>query len=338
MRLNFLIIVVAATSVFLSPAHARQGVPRNAALKYWAAWSKLDQATREKVVASVDWETVGKETDPARLPQSFRDAAAAVQPALIDALIEPTNLAECDFEIDYEKGFDALLPHLSKARDGARVLRLHARASLVAGDARAAARDTAAMYRLAAHMTSDQVLISGLVAAAIASMADTEAELLASSGKLGAADRDAIVAAMKTADEADPFGVERGVAMENRICSDWIRANFVGPDAGKRLAPYVATTGKDGGEVVQLTAMDGEALAVEVHRYTRLLDEVVGAWNAPDAVERLRRIEEKAQAGEYGLLGRLMVPAFSKAHASDVKARAARAGILEALANARVGG
>ncbi len=313
--------------------------PRNAALRYWSAWSTIPQETNDKVKA-VEWQGIETTTDPARLPASFHEAAKAVDGAIVNSLIYASSLDRCDFEIEYEQGFNAVLPHLGKARQAARILRLDARAKLAAGDTPAAAADLAAMYRLAAHLTHDEVLISSLVSAAIAALADHEAEVLANSGRLSAQGRDAILAAMDRADPADPFGTRRGVASERRISTDWIAANFKGPDAGQRLvAAYLtADDAAHAGVRGRIAAMNGEALAREAAVYAPAIDESVAAWSAPDAAARLAQIEERMASGKYGALGVVLAPAFGKAYAADAKARASRDRVREILRNAKVAG
>lgn len=322
---------------FLSPAEQKPGEPRNAALRYWAAWSMITPETVAKVDA-VEWKGLEKETDPARLPAGFREAAAAIDASVVKALVEASAVRHCDFEIEWEKGFAAVLPHLGKARQAARLLRVDARAKLAHGDVHGAAEDVAATYRLSAHLAGDQIIISALVSMAIARLADGEAELLAASGRLTAADRDAILAAMAVAEPADPFGVRRGVVMEQRVASDWIKNNFRGPDAGKRLTPYVAMGEGNAAGVRKISGMSGDELGREVDRYNQVFEDILGAWDAPDAAARLAQVEKKLESGGYGVLGSILAPALGKAHANDVKNKAERARITEALRAAKTGG
>ncbi len=67
------------------------------------------------------------------------------------------------FWINYEDGFGALLPHLSRMKSTAAYLSLHAVASLKKGDNQAALEDLKLSFRLAEAARSEPVLISYLV-------------------------------------------------------------------------------------------------------------------------------------------------------------------------------
>ncbi|MFM9994658.1 MAG: hypothetical protein ACKVU4_02530 [Phycisphaerales bacterium] len=349
MRYVIMIVLVVAASLLLvfarspAPAPSALQVPppdgRNAALKYWAAWTMLDTPTREKAIMAVDWDALGTETDPDKLPAAFFEGASAIDASLIEALIQATSLRTCDFEIDYENGFGALTPHLGGVMNTARLLRLHARSRLVSGDVRRAGQCVAAMYRLAAHVANDQVTISGYTSFTIADRAHRETELLVASGGLTAADRDSLVASIRWADESDPCGLKRGLASEQRWGMDWVIATFDGPDAGRRFLEFAhqGLIGGGGQRANDMRSMDGARLSREARRSRVMYDDILTAWDQPDAPERLKTIELGVVNGDYGALALAVAPTFCSFHEKDATAKSARAKVLGLLEKAKVG-
>lgn len=348
MRYVIVIVLVVAASLLLVFARSPTPAPsalqvappdgRNAALKYWAAWTMLDTPTREKAIMAIDWDALGTETDPEKLPAEFFEGASAIDASLIDSLIKATSLRKCDFEIEYENGFAALTPHLVSVMNTARVLRLHARSRLVSGDVRRAGQCVAAMYRLAAHVANDRVTISGYISFTIADRAHCETELLVASGRLTAADRDSLVASIRWADESDPCGLKRGLASERRWGMDWVVTTFNGPDAGRRFVEFAdqGLIGGGGQRANDIRSMDAARLSREAHRSRVMYDDILTAWDRRDAPERLKTIEVRVVNGDYGVLASVVAPTFCSFHEKDAKAKSARASVLNLLENAKV--
>ncbi len=161
----------------------------------------------------------GREADPflpivgeAKLPppdeELPRPMRGAIQAYLKDTaeilklLHEAAKLEGCKFDLKLEDGVDMLLPHLSKVRQGARLLALEAIERTEAGDADKAAESLVAALRLGRALKDEPVLISGLVRVASDAIAARQVERWASRGGPSAKALERVETALRA--EADP--------------------------------------------------------------------------------------------------------------------------------------
>ncbi len=333
---------VAAACLFLCagvlPAQPTAPEDRNAALKYWSAWSALTPEAIEKA-AGFDWAEYDAREDAAWRAGALERAARTIPPGFVESIMSASRLDKCDFEVEIEKGFDTLMPHLAKARQAARIIRVDIRHHLAQDDASGAADRIATLYRMAGHTANDSILISGLVASAIGAMANGEAEHMITEGKLTAAARDTILGAIAGMDAGDPFGVKRGILGEQEIGPRWIKMTFTGDDAGQKFANYFATGAGQAPTIPEwVRLMQGQGLAKVVDQLSGFYDEVLAAWDAPDAAARIAAIDASLEQGKYGPLAKLLAPAVSRAHENYLKSKAELARIVELLNNAKVKG
>ncbi|MCC6660335.1 MAG: hypothetical protein IT437_05565 [Phycisphaerales bacterium] len=307
---------------------------RNAALRYWAAWQRMDGATREKV-AAVPWKEMGDASRRQDLPRAFLDAAAAVPPVLVDQLIAASALARCDFEIEYEQGPLAQVPHLGPARTAARVLRIAARAKLADGDADAAAARIAAIYGMARHLAADHIHVSCFLAAGMAADAGAEVSALAASGRLTPAARASLTAALDRFDAADPFGMKAAFAGARAMTVGWVKANYTGEGAGDRFVRAWPPLGvKIDNFAAAFKGRDGTEMAALADRLSQFYDAVEAAWDLPEdrSVAELGRLSGINGKLPYGALALFMGSAPVKDKQADLDGRAALRGAREALA------
>lgn len=309
---------------------------RNAAIKYsWAYFGIPDELTKR--VGEVDWSKVGFSKDAESQPKEYQDAVAAIGggEASIQMLVVASRLRRCDNEIEYEKGIGALLPHLTKARTAARVLRLDARRTLIAGDADASAERLAAIVRMGKHTTGDQTMISSLVGAAMVRTATEEVAAQLESGLLTPEARATLLKAFRGLDASDPFFMKGAIRGERLIFLDWIKREFAGADAGKRFMEIGAMMGTGGPKEAEaartISAMNGDQLALSVDLLTPYYDQVLEAWDKPDGAARLGDLERRVKAGEFGPLGYILAPSMSKGRDSSLKIQAEVEGIIDRL-------
>lgn len=318
-----------AAVLLVAPFAAAQPRPadRNAALKYWSAWSTLDAQTAEEIGA-VDVDQPGAAA-------SVKEKVVTLETFLIPALIDASRLSRCDFEVETEKGIEALLAHLGPARRSVRALRVAARLKLEAGDAEAAAERVAAMYRIAEHMSHDNVLISSLVSVAITVSANYETRAILDSGRLTAAARTRLLDGMSRLSGTDPFHTRAAIAGEEDLMVPWIR-QFTGPDAGDELATKINSG--IAADQPQLAAIRGQS-AAEIAKLTeglsRYYDDARTAWDDDGAVEKLNALGKDIDK-KYGVLAAVLGPALGRARASDLKAQAELAETLAAVKAAKV--
>lgn len=325
-------LIVAATPVGVSAQLPPEC--RNAAVDYWRAASYLRAADLEKI-SGLDWEQLGLVTDPAKVPQEFVDAFATLQPieeSMVDALRSATATEACDFHIDFDKGYMALLPHLAELRNAARALRIASRRELLKGNPDGAAERVAIAYRMTDHISGDGLLISSLVAGAITQHLNPEVAVLMDTGQLTDKGREVLLSALGSFDAADPFNFKGAVKGEASFGSDWVRGTFTGPDAGRQfLKAGLATPDSPPEMAARIAAMDGQALAKEVDRSGRCYEDALFAWDSPRAEQLLAVIDGRARSGEYGSFSALTAPAFSKAFAASERAEASLQAVVRRL-------
>lgn len=327
--------VLIATAGFLASCTAVLGqrahitpADRNAALAYSTLfYTDLPKELTDAVDAA-ELNEVIPGTDPANLPEKYRTAAKAVaeREGAVRRFLDATTLHKCDFEIAYEKGFNALLSHLGLMRKTARLLRFDARRMLLEHKPDAAAERVAAVYRLARHMKSDDTLISTLVAVAIAGLGNSESEVLIKSGKLTATGRENILKAIDSLGPTDPFGVKEAVQGERLITVQWIRGQFPAPGSGPA---FVKSITKEWGlapgsreELNQVEAMTDAAFAQSLDKLDEYHNLMQTQWDLPDAPARLDALATRIGEGDFGPLTKFLAPSFSKARAAQMKAEA----------------
>src|SRR5262245_16889379 len=187
----------------------------NAALVYWRAWSLGPADFGEKTKSLFD---AAKPVDPrGELATYLRENAT-----LVTNIIAATRRPDCDFGIDYSAGFMAMMPHLAKLRDSARLLAADARLAAAEGRADDAAQRTAAIYRMARQPLNDRLMISSLVGSAIAGLGHSTVKSLADTGALIPAVRPTIRDAALALNTDDPFFIKGSVRCEGVVMIGWV--------------------------------------------------------------------------------------------------------------------
>jgi hypothetical protein len=141
---------------------------------------------------------------------------AALQDAkpIIERLVWATALERCDWGIDYAAGADTELPHLTKLRGLARLLRADAYRALQEGDTHAAAADVAALVNMSTHV-GGKAIIEPLVAFGVLKIAT---DLITEhAGSWTKDDRAVLRAALARIDTADPFGADASLEWDKRM-------------------------------------------------------------------------------------------------------------------------
>lgn len=298
------------------PAWATKIEDRNAALGYWIAIATQPKELIE-AVAEIDWDAVGNEIDPAKLPPAFAKAAAVLDNGRWDTteVLIASRMKRCDFESRWENGVETLLPHLGFMRRTARAMRVDARWALAHDKPVKAVEDVSAMFRMAAHVTNDRILISSLVGAAISATSRQEVEAMIASGKLTPEMRASLAAAITALRTSDPFLGKAAVQGERDIFMGWmVKAMKSGPAMRRQI---LSVAGTDDEKTVQgLLALKDAELDADVANGDSMYNEILAAWNTPDAQARMEKIEQRVKTGEAGMLGKVMLPSFKKANNS----------------------
>jgi hypothetical protein len=293
----------------------------NAAVSYLHGAELIRTSGKAEQFAGLEWSALAGKTDWKDLPAEFKTAYEDVPRQAIRSFLAGTRKACCEFHIDWDEGIHAFLPHLGPIRQLARVVRVDARGQLADGDVDGAAERIAGLYRMGTHLSSDRLLISCLVGAAIASLANQEVEAMVASGRLSPEAREVLRRAMDAMPD-DPFGFRPTLRGERRWTLGWISREFRGPDAGRQLVKALhgmwdsAETPQE--MVIALSLLDEAGLAREIERMDGFYVEVARVWDWPNAVEELERLDQRCGDGEFGLLAPVAA-AFSKAKAAEIR-------------------
>jgi hypothetical protein len=163
-----------------------------------------------------------KQAGGALTPELERHLPAA-QP-VIDRLVWATRLEWCDWEIDYSAGYDTDLPHLSKLRDLALLLRADARRAMHAGDEDTAAEDVAAIVRMSRHVGGKGPIEAMVAFAMLFTAGDLTTEYAGSWNK---SQRRTVRLEFQQIDRRDPFGGDAMLEWDNQLAA---RTGTPGPD------------------------------------------------------------------------------------------------------------
>lgn len=292
----------------------RASGPTNAALVYYRAIIGLPSFNDGEIKAAlIDGDESGMS----------REAAAKKLEELqgaINTFCRAAALEECDFGLDYDHGFELLLPHLGKMRMAARLIASDAVRLAEAGEADAAAARLAALYGIARHVADDGTLISSLVGAAIASLANQGVERLLAKGKVGEAGRAALAAAFERLGGDDPFFTRRAIAMEGAIVRVWL-ADLIAKDGMDRFIGFISTGQIEADEVSRLRTLTPAEAAAAVDRSVEYYEHAYGLWDKPDAIDRLAALGQVATGGGYGPIGKHICASVAKAYESDRRVR-----------------
>ncbi len=313
-------------------AGLQQPADRNAALDYWRLVNTTSYAddlpTRASGVFKLlhpDSESGDQaiESPAALLPGGELAAELSAIADFMDDLERASRETHCDFQVRYEDGYAALLPHLGQMRNFARLLTADARRLALAGDSQGAADRLATALRMARHITGDRILISSLVSAAITDMAMREAYWLLDRTQDGREVRQALGEAVSRFPAEDPHKVELALRTERDLVASLAR-QFRGPNAGRDFAKLflqMGGTGEDDSAESALRALNGEQFKLEVEKAVDAFDLVFEAWNAEDPPAELRMLSEHFSSGDFGPVAVIVVPAFGHAYKSDARAR-----------------
>lgn len=237
-------------------------------------------------------------------------------------LIEATQIADCDWGVQYQDGFGALLPHLGVMRRYARYLGLDARRCIAEKDLAGAAERYAAIFRLSVHSSRGGLLISSLVGEAIEALAYTQIRGQLNAGTLDVeAARRILDAARKNVGD-DTHDYLGALMIEKRMAVDWVQEHYTGPEAGKQFFADLVDMQNDVEDPswAAIQKMDGATLAREIEKTRPYYEDVKKAWTATDATERLAQISKDVEAKKYGSVT-VVMGAFDRVHRSMSKGR-----------------
>lgn len=292
-----------ALSATLASAALAVDSKDNAALGYWRAFAMVTPANVE-IIRGVDRDRVGDE-DFVILDESVLSILR--DDALISRLIEAASKPDCDFAIEYDKGLDALLPHLGPMRTSATILTLRARIDLTEGNPAHAAKTLEAAIRSSEHLVDEQVLISSLVSLAMLAIAQPVIDLGVSQQAFDANQLSALRDALARFSENDPFGVLASLRREKSVIASWAASQLRG-DPG---ADWVRILGDEGAaaRLADYLAKGGD-ITPQIALYELHMDRAILALEQRDSAT-IASLSEASDRGVFGDLAAVLAPTFS---------------------------
>ena len=133
---------------------------------------------------------------------------------------------------------------------------------------------------------------------------------------------------------SDPFVMKAAMKGEQRLTTGWVRGNFRGDDAGKKLNETGLISMGDGDPAVakSIAVMNEAQLGAAIDLLNPYYDQVIAVWDKPDSVQQLESLGKRVTNGEFGPMGHPLVPAVSKARASSLKAEGRMTEVRQKLA------
>lgn len=284
--------------------------PTNAALLYYRAWMLAgdDLFRQEYQTGDAAW----------RPDAALSQLLAAYQEPIL-AIIRASDAPDADWGVEYSQGIMAMLPHLSKLRQSARILSADARRLADAGDTAGAAKRIAAELGLASHCSHDQVLISSLVGCAVATYAVNEIDTLLESGKLSSYDKATLRAGLDRLGGDDPFGTRAAISGERFFC-EWFQRECKDGAATRQvveLLQSMPSSAEDRARADRLVRLNEAGLRAEFVKAFKYYDDMAAAWDKPDARAELEQLVNSRE--EYGLVAALIGPSITKAYEGNQK-------------------
>lgn len=296
----------------------------NAAPIYWRAF--FSYSTSEDL-KGVDWgamreldDATGYELSATELEQLAK-AEGVIATALRASGVEP-----CNWEIDYDQGIGALLPHLGPMRNLTRLFAADVRRCVGEGDLDGAVDRLVAMHAFSRSVRGDGVLISSLVSCAIANLAADETTELLARVDLTAEQKERLIGALDAYGEEDPFAVKAAIANEGVWMTAWL-AQEIREGRLRKQMDFLFSMGDGGnsGEIERISRMADEALIEDLRQCRQYYADAVSIWDQADAADRLAALGEMVMGGRYGRFATILAAALEKSKQSDDRCRAALA-------------
>lgn len=128
----------------------------NAALQYWQAFALLPTLDKEDEEVVGNWKTVS--LDDPRVKKIVEGSRTSLM-----FLHRGAGVTNCDWGLKYDDGMGMLMPHMTRARDLARLAALRGRYEFERGNWKVGRDDARAIVTLGRHVGREPVLIARLV-------------------------------------------------------------------------------------------------------------------------------------------------------------------------------
>ena len=215
-----------------------------------------------------------------------------LQPLIIRAK-EIAIIPTCDWNLDYSKGLDLLIPHVSDIRQAAMLVSFS-----IQGDTQSENFDSAIMgmeslVGISSHLSDDDLIIGSLVSYSVFSILKDNTSLF--KNIQDPAKLESFLDSVQHLNEFDPFGIRAGVAGEQQYLGDWLSEKEVvdldlGGFINEELDPELN-------------------MELEVSRYGEAMDRLVEVFQMKDeskAVAAMDALQDEIESGEFGELTKVL--------------------------------
>lgn len=258
---------------------------------------------------------------------------------LVDSFIAASDIETCDWGIESSQGPMAEMPHLGQMRLATRLLLADGRSRQRKDDHAAAARDIAAVYRMARHARSgNDFLISALVEHAIAMQASDELNRALDRGVFDKADKALLRQAVVGFNRDDPFALRRTIAFECNAMLAWMRRTYdPAQPASQSMQQFATLLGLNQNDpnvkALRKITDRGESLEPQFVLLKGAYDAADKAWDAPNSPAALKALAHETQSGKYGPLAAILSANLSTVRKNHDKGIATLALVRSRLGN-----
>lgn len=323
------LLMVASLLLMMRTGFAQQDDQHNAAYWYQRAIEKLETLSEDDRDTIVNY-MYGEVPAP-----ELRGALQRAEPVL--ALVQRGAAQQySDFGLDLSQGIGLMLPHLGQLRQCTKMMATAAYVKMHDGDGMGAARELGSLYNLGQHMSDDRIIISSLVGQAIFMHSDRAVQDGIDRGTFDAAASAELYKAIERFDVKDPFGYVEDMFGEQELMISTLEQYFNIPDLTKDTVQKLV--GESTHAEAAFEEIKQEGLDSAIEKIDAVMNEVTEIFMIDDESEANKRITEfelKVEAGEFGAMALLLMPAYSKIHERLLMARtqiADRRAMLEQLA------
>lgn len=300
----------------------------NAALVYWQAFSllpDLDDAQTKSLHAVLE----GGKAD-ANVSKMLRQANESLR-----LLRRATKYSQCEWGLEYERGIETVLPHLSQSRKLSRLACARAQVRFEEGNSKAAVDDVIATLSMARTIGQNAVIISLLVDYAIEAQAtDVLARNLPQLKAKELEELEKQIAGLpKSTTMID------GMQVEKELCLGWFIRELRKPGTKQRILKLFSD--QNDPNVVALQKLSQPEILDVAKKLGPVYDKMIAAMTrSPDEVDALVKEYEAGEAKSLGPaqhLGSLIFPSVSSLRRTEAVQQARSSMLAAAIAIARHG-
>ena len=309
-RLCFFILILCCSGVWAYP-------PDNAAVLYYKAFQLMEfpeEPLKSDMVDYLKGEGDSSDAIEAVLQKNQR---------MLELIQDATEIENCDWGLNYQDGFDMLLPELGPARRAAYLLLADARRNLQRKDQDKALGQCLAVYRMAYHV-GDNILVSYIVNLSLTELANRVMVDLLSEGvwnqvtlielKNHLADIKANRRTLRASIQAESQMKRFSIKIENK---DELIKFLEYPQGDAEMRHTIET----------IQAGDEAFFAASLQYYLDFSADMKNALDGPvaevyPALQQLaERPVQECKVNDYAIMTALIAPSLSRCYCLDIRAR-----------------